>query len=154
MWSRLISSREMGLPVVTFATFQIKTIVKPWDLSGHGFNSELFGVLIHMRWLFMLVFPSEPVELPEHLLCFVFVLDFWKECVSNIDGAMPKTPWWCFVLHNHSQMLSKFYEYTFLIIYLHFDNTLCLTCYFQGRWFCTCALPQRIFIKPTPELCI
>lgn len=40
----------------------------------------------------MLVFPSEPVELPEHLLCFVFVLDFWKECVSNIDGAMPKTP--------------------------------------------------------------
>lgn len=35
--------------------------------------------------------------------------------------------------------------------YLHFDNTLCLTCYFQGRWFCTCALPQRIFVKSYPR---
>lgn len=34
----------------------------------------------------MVVFPSEPVVLPEHLFCFVFLLDFWKECVSNIDG--------------------------------------------------------------------
>lgn len=70
----------MVLPVVAFATFQIKTIVsvKPWDLSGHGFNSELLGVLMHMRRLFMVVFPSQPVVLPEHLFCFVFVLDFGK----------------------------------------------------------------------------
>lgn len=42
MWSRLISSQEMVLPAVVFATFQIKTTVpvKPSDLSGHDFNSK------------------------------------------------------------------------------------------------------------------
>lgn len=70
----------MLLPVVTFATLQIKTIllVKPWDRAGHAFNSELLGVLMHMRPLFMVMFPIEPVILPEHLFCFVFVRDFGK----------------------------------------------------------------------------
>lgn len=86
MWSRLISSQEMLLPVVTFATLQIETIllVKPWDRAGHAFNSELLGVLMHMRPLFMVMFPIEPVILPEHLL-FCFCSRFWKECVSTTD---------------------------------------------------------------------
>ena len=66
---------------MAFATFQIKTAVpvKPLDLSGHAFNSELLRCAnVHIRRLFMVVFPSEPVVLPQHLFCFVFVLDFGK----------------------------------------------------------------------------
>lgn len=68
----------MVLPIATFATFQIKTIlpVKPQAHSGVAVSSELLDV--HMRPLFMVMFPIEPVTLPEHLFCFVFVLDFGK----------------------------------------------------------------------------
>lgn len=40
-------------------------------------NRESFH-LNSMRRLFMVVFPSEPVVLPLHLFCFVFVLDIGK----------------------------------------------------------------------------
>lgn len=62
-------------PVVAFATFQIKTIVpvKPWDRPDPGFNSGLVSVLIHTRRLFVVVFPSEPIVLPEHLFFVLFL---------------------------------------------------------------------------------
>lgn len=57
--------------------------VKPRDISWCALNNKLLVVLKHMSGLFMVVFPSEPVVLPEHLFCFCS--GFWKECVSNID---------------------------------------------------------------------
>lgn len=111
-WSRLISSQEMVLPAVAFATFQIQTTVpvKHWDLSGHGFNCGLVAVLMHMkkgvpgrfstsnRVSFHLIFHEATVYSGVSqwacntvgalvLFClFGFCSAYWKECVSSIDG--------------------------------------------------------------------
>lgn len=56
-----------------------------------------------------------PVSL--YYCCSLVLFLFWiseRMCFQHI--AMPKTPWWCLVRHNHSQMLCEFYECTFLII--------------------------------------
>lgn len=139
MWSSLISSKEIVLPAVAFATFQIETAVpvKTWNLSAHGFNSELLGALIHMKKGVLgrfsssnrVRFHSNSMSnclwwcFPVSLWCcrssgfVLFLLWILERMCFQHRWTMPKSSWWCLVLQNHSQMLSRFYAYTFLIIW-------------------------------------